>query len=179
MSDGLKFTESTEEYDRISGQDIATSYKAEIAKLVELFYSTEISPDLLKYLDNFEDVFVAIAVLKFKLMVQKQKDYGPGNIGKGGMSGLITRIVDKLERAKNLIGDPEKQVSQVKNMLEALPDDASWRELEEFATGVKKVVNPTNAVQNETVEDTFMDIGNYGDIGYAELFGAWGKPLRK
>jgi hypothetical protein len=117
-------------------------------------------------------------LLKFHMMVAKQKDYGPGNIGKGGLAGLVTRVVDKVERAKNLVGDSEDQIENIKALLTVLPDDASPDELDLFASQVFKIVNPSNAVQNETVEDTMMDIGNYGDIGYAYLFQAWGKPLR-
>ncbi len=164
---------------RISGYEIAGNPKQKVAQMVDLFYSIDISPHMLKEFDSFEEVFIAIALLKFRLMVKKQKDYGPGNIGKGGLSGLVTRTVDKIERLKNLVGEPEKQLESIKNLLGELPDDATADELDAFALAVARIANPKNAVENETVEDTFMDVGNYGDIGFAYLFGAWGKPLRE
>lgn len=38
------------------------------------------------------------------LFDMKQKDYGPGNIAKRGLPGVLTRICDKVERLINLEG---------------------------------------------------------------------------
>lgn len=169
---------SMEDAQRISGTDIAGNPVKAIQTLVDWFYNIDVSPHGLKDFETFEETFIAIMILKFHMMVAKQKDYGPQNISKAGVRGVLTRGQDKLERAKVLIGDPESQVEKVKKLLSELPDDATVSELVEFTADVQDVVAPSNAVKGETIEDTFMDWGNYGDIAYALLMNAWGKPLR-
>lgn len=172
-------SETTPTYSRIAGADIAGNPKEAIQGLVEKFRDFDISPFMLKEFLTFEQTFVATMVLKFHLLYKKQKDYGPHNISKAGLSGVITRTQDKLERAKILIGDPPEQISSIKTLLAELPADASAHELDVFATRVNMIINPSNAVQDERVDDTLMDLGNYGDIAYILYHQAWGKPLEE
>lgn len=179
IGEDMTYSEVTPNYSRISGTDIAGDPKAAIQAIVEKFRDIDISAFMLKEFDSFEQTFVAMMVLKFHMMVAKQNDYGPGNISKAGLRGVMTRATDKLERIKSLIGEPESQVETIKLLLERLPDDADVADLDEFAWNVNKTINPSNAVGDERVDDTLMDLGNYGDIAYVLYHGAWGKQLEK
>lgn len=177
--EGIKFTEVTPNYSRIAGKDIAGDPQGAIQDIVEKFRDIDISAFLLKDLDTFEQTFVALMILKFHMMVSKQKDYGPGNISKAGLRGVITRANDKLERIKTLIGDPEQQIEKARNVVNNVPDDATPAELDRALTQVYRILNPTNAVEGERIDDTLMDLGNYGDIAYVLYHGAWGKALEE
>ena len=63
-----------------------------------------------------------------KILVRKQKDYGPENIRRFGRQGLMVRLHDKVARLENL-------------------------------TGSNRTPN------NESIEDTFIDIVGYCAIG--------------
>jgi hypothetical protein len=178
LSQHTPTSEETPNYKRISGTDIAGNPKEAIQQIVEQFRKFDITPHMLKEFDTFEQTMLAVLIMKFHLMIAKQKDYGPGNILKAGQRGIATRAQDKLERLLNLIGDPETKINTVDSLLNDLPDDASYRELDEFASAVSTVLRGNKAA-NESIDDTWMDLGNYGDIGYTEFHGAFGKPLEE
>ena len=46
-----------------------------------------------------------IAAECVRLLDEKQKDYGPGNISRFGVKGLSVRLYDKVERLANLLVD--------------------------------------------------------------------------
>ncbi len=171
-------TESTPEYDRISGSDIASQKTKDLQQVIDLFKSLKFTGRELKELETFDEVFLALMIIKYHLMLGKQKDYGPGNISKLGPTGIINMIENKVERANNLIGRPDQQVEHAKALLDDLPDDAPANELYNFIYALDKILNPSNAVEGEAIDDTWLDLGNYGDIGYVEHHGAWGKPLQ-
>lgn len=176
--DELSYTEVTPEYERISGEDMIAQKAKDLQAAIDLFDGLDFKPRDLKNMDSFNEVFVATMIIKYHLMVSKQRDYGPGNIAKAGPLGIITRSTDKLERLKQLIGSPEKQVADIRLLIENLPEDATANEVYNVLDDIDVVVNPMNAVAGETVDDTWMDLGNYGDIGYVEHHGGWGKSLR-
>lgn len=167
-----------------SGKELSAQKMAQIDDLkevlddvAEVLETIDIRPEDLKLFETFEQVFTGILALKLQLMIAKQKDYKSGNIEKGGLRGLVTRTNDKIERLKSLVGDPDEQLDAVKAVMSKADDDLTAQEMDEVLTKVYKIVFPTNAVANETIDDTLMDLGNYGDIGFAFFHNAWGKPL--
>ena len=88
---------------------------------------------------------------QYELFLNKQHDYGPGNISVGtqlqtpeevklSLTGLWFRMNDKLQRVKTLLmGDR------------------------------------TNAVKGEPLEDAFLDVSNYGIMATIVKNGKWGK----
>ena len=78
-----------------------------------------------------------IAAECVRLLDEKQKDYGPGNISRFGVKGLSVRLYDKVERLANLL------------------------------------VDRNESPKNESLEDTFKDIANYGLIGLMLLRDEW------
>lgn len=79
---------------------------------------------------TFEQMCLQITAEAIALCIDKQKDYGPGNIAAFGEMGVLIRLNDKVERLKNLL---------------------------------KTGATPAN----ESLEDTWIDILNYGMIGLA------------
>ena len=77
-------------------------------------------------------------------LIKKQKDYGPKNISRFGLNGLVIRTHDKIARIENLLSKPD---------------------------GVK------NAVENESVYDTLLDIGGYAAIALMWSRGTFLLPL--
>ncbi len=158
--------------ERISGTELAGNPYEAIRMLTDIFKHTELSPDSLKNLNTFEEVLVGVFLQKFHLMREKQKKYGKLNIAKSGLFGLVTRATDKLERMKNLIGDPQEQLREARRIADEMLG-ASSQELADLSDQLYDVLNPSNDT-NESVEDTALDLGNYGDIIYMFLNDAWG-----
>jgi hypothetical protein len=48
-------------------------------------------------------------------VAKKQRDYGPNNVSKFGVSGLVVRIHDKIARLDNLLSSSRKGQNSVKN----------------------------------------------------------------
>jgi hypothetical protein len=114
----------------------------------------------------------------FKLMQEKQRGYGKSNISKAGLHGLFTRATDKIERAKNIVGDPIEQIEIIQKLAEKLPDDASDFELAQFANNVENLVNPQKFAE-ESIEDTLIDLANYGLIMYMVQSDSWGFDMEE
>jgi len=146
----------------------------DLNQLVELLLSIDIDPADLQELDTFEQMFAALYAWKFKTMISKQKDYGPENISKAGEKGIITRTQDKLERNKVLIGDEEQQIKRIKRLLSE-DEPETLTEMNNFLNTLDSIIYPE--AQNESILDTWGDMGNYGDIGVTVHVGAWPKPL--
>lgn len=70
---------------------------------------------IFKELDCQEEqtkIIIELILEDIKLFDKKQHDYGPGNISKFGVQGVLVRINDKLERLINLYKkdrDPENE----------------------------------------------------------------------
>lgn len=79
-------------------------------------------------------------------VIRKQNDYGPENISKFGMWGLIVRLHDKIARFENLMSSKRKA---------------------------------TNAVSDETVYDTLLDIVGYSTVALLWTNGWFLLPLKK
>jgi hypothetical protein len=52
---------------------------------------------------ELEKAFLQLLARSFETFVKKQHDYGPHNIGVGGLAGVAVRIGDKTSRLHNLL----------------------------------------------------------------------------
>jgi hypothetical protein len=163
-----------EDAQTVSGEDIAPTPAPEdyIKAVVSVFGQIDEQGYDLKDLTSFEQVMVGVMVRMFKLMQEKQRGYGKSNISKAGLHGLFTRATDKIERAKNIVGDPEQQVEIIRDILkEKMP-------AEEMTSEIDAIVNPATLAE-ESVEDTLIDLANYGLIMYMVQNDAWGKDMEE
>ena len=111
--------------------------------------------DVIREMENewpeMTDEFKKIQREQYVLFLQKQHDYGPGNISVGtnlqtkdevklSLTGLWFRMNDKLQRVKTLL------------------------------LGEKKSV-----VKDEPLEDAYLDVSNYGIMATIVSRGKWGK----
>lgn len=171
-----------EDAKRIGGESIypapgvyLTSDSVEdVNELVFALHAVDVDPADFQELETFEQLFAALYAWKFKTMIAKQKDYGPENITKAGEKGITTRVQDKLERLKILVGDEERQVKQLKNLFES-GEPENLQEMNTFLNKMEEILFPVP--QNESVLDNWGDMGNYGDIGVTVHVGAWPKSL--
>ena len=88
---------------------------------------------------------------QYELFLHKQHDYGPGNISVG------TQLITKEEVHLSLTGlwfRMNDKIQRLKNLL---------------MSGRK------NAVENEPMEDAFLDVSNYGIMATIVKNGKWGK----
>jgi hypothetical protein len=93
--------------------------------------------------ETFEEAVDATLFEMRKTMIDKQRDYGPGNIADFGELGVLIRSNDKIARLKNLLYE-----------------------------------NP-NEPTNESIDDTWLDIGNYALIAMMLRRNLWGLPLKE
>lgn len=157
----------------VSTGDVTKDTLNEIARLL---LEVNIEPEGLRFTDTFEELFAGLYAWKFKTMLAKQKDYGPENITKAGEKGILTRMTDKVERNKVLIGDSDQQLDRIKKLAkEGEPEDLV--EMNSFLNKLDTILYPE--AQNESIVDTWGDAGNYGDIGVTVHVGAWPKPLQE
>ena len=88
---------------------------------------------------------------QYELFLHKQHDYGPGNISVGTMLQTPEEIQLSLTGLWFRMND---KIQRLKNLL------MSGRE---------------NAVENEPMEDAFLDVSNYGIMATVVKNGKWGK----
>ena len=88
---------------------------------------------------------------QYELFCHKQHDYGPGNISVG--SSLLTEEDIKLSLT-GLWFRMNDKIQRLKTLL---------------------MSNRTNAVQDEPMEDAFLDVSNYGIMATIVKNGKWGK----
>ena len=79
------------------------------------------------------------------LFDKKQGDYGPQNIAKFGVIGVLVRSSDKIERLVNLYK----------------------------TSPLKQTTAPTTRLKDETVDDTWADLSVYGAIARLINKGEW------
>ena len=88
---------------------------------------------------------------QYELFCHKQHDYGPGNISVG--SSLLTEEDIKLSLT-GLWFRMNDKIQRLKTLL---------------------MSNRTNAVQDEPMEDAYLDVSNYGIMATIVKNGKWGK----
>ena len=118
-------------------------------------YLTGDGGDIVTYMEQewpqMTTEFKKIQREQYELFLNKQHDYGPGNISVGtqlqtpeevklSLTGLWFRINDKIQRLKTLL------------------------------MGEKKA-----AVEDEPMEDAYLDVSNYGIMATIVSRGKWGK----
>jgi hypothetical protein len=169
-----------EDAQTISGEDIAPTPAPEdyIKAVVSVFSQIDEQEYDIAKLTSFEQVMVGVMVRMFKLMQEKQRGYGKSNISKAGLHGLFTRATDKIERAKNIVGDPVEQVERVQELIRAHRLDPTADTDANFIDNVAKIVN-TQEFAEESIEDTLIDLANYGLIMYMVQNDAWGKDMEE
>ena len=84
-------------------------------------------------------------LIDIQLFDKKQGDYGPQNIAKFGVIGVLVRSSDKIERLVNL-----------------------YR-----TSTLKQTTTPATRLQDETVNDTWADLSVYGAIARLINKGKW------
>jgi hypothetical protein len=103
--------------------------------------------------ETFEQAFQEIYDEAFKLLCDKQARYGNSNIEQLGLHGVISRIAhDKIARAKKFLNGR--------------------------IVGGQVFLNEMDDDQEESLEDTLLDIANYALIAVALRRGKWGRPLK-
>ena len=93
--------------------------------------------------------FIDVMMQAYRLHLRKSEDYSPANIKGTGYIGLVTRIWDKVARLMNLTGF---QV-EIESSTYTAPRHAA----------------------NESIDDSLIDLANYGVIGLLLRRGVWGK----
>jgi hypothetical protein len=63
---------------------------------------------------SFINVFLSESMIA-ETVAKKQRDYGPNNVSKFGVSGLVVRIHDKIARLDNLLSSSRNGQNSVKN----------------------------------------------------------------
>jgi hypothetical protein len=101
---------------------------------------------------TFEDVFQGIFGEAFELLIDRQRKYGPDNIERLGVYGVLSRLAhDKVERVMRSMNG---RIENGKVILEY----------------------PTD-YDDDTFEDGLFDMANYALIAIAKHRGLWGAPL--
>jgi hypothetical protein len=95
------------------------------------------------------EAFMDVLMRMYRVHLDKNADYSPANILGTGEIGLVTRLWDKVARLMNLSGF-RIEISHAR-----------------FTT--------PQAPKNESIDDTLIDLANYGVIGFLLRKGVWGK----
>lgn len=104
---------------------------------------------------TFEDVFNGIFNEAFDLLIQRQRKYGPDNIARQGMWGVLTRIADdKIARLRRAFNG-------------------------RIAAGQIALDPVSEGESDDTFEDACLDLMNYAAILLALKRGQWGRPLEE
>jgi len=102
---------------------------------------------------TFEETFDNIFNEAFDLLIQRQRKYGPDNIARQGMWGVLTRIADdKIARLRRAFNG-------------------------RIAAGQIALDPVTEGESDDTFEDACLDLMNYAAILLALKRGEWGRPL--
>jgi len=110
--------------------------------------------------ETFEESVAKQSEVCDELLVDKQRDYGPGNILAFGEFGILVRANDKINRLINLL-----KKEHVKEWLEKNEPEI----LEKHKTELEP--------QFEAIEDTWMDLRNYPQIALMLRAGEFDLPL--
>jgi len=114
-------------------------------------YSSDIITQMEKEWPKMTTEFKKLQREQYELFCHKQHDYGPGNISVG--SSLLTEEDIKLSLT-GLWFRMNDKIQRLKTLL---------------------MSNRTNAVQDEPMEDAYLDVSNYGIMATIVKNGKWGK----
>lgn len=93
--------------------------------------------------------FMEQLMKQYRVHLKKNKDYSSANIAGTGEIGLVTRLWDKMARLMSLTG---------------------FR-----ITITESVFDRPQTPENESIDDTYLDLANYGVIAQLYKDGKWGK----
>tara|TARA_R110000824_G_scaffold142078_1_gene308996 strand:- start:214 stop:597 length:384 start_codon:yes stop_codon:yes gene_type:complete len=113
--------------------------------------SSDIITQMEKEWPEMTEEFKKLQREQYELFCHKQHDYGPGNISVG--SPLLTEEDIKLSLT-GLWFRMNDKIQRLKTLL---------------------MSNRTNAVQDEPMEDAYLDVSNYGIMATIVKNGKWGK----
>jgi hypothetical protein len=103
----------------------------------------------------FEDIFAEVFGEAFELLVARQHKYGPDNIERLGVHGVLSRLAhDKVERVMRALNGT---VVHGRIVL---------------------TIDPSGEA-GDTFEDALLDIANYALIALVLRRGRWGAPTRR
>ena len=114
-------------------------------------YSSDIITQMEEEWPKMTKEFKRLQREQYELFCHKQHDYGPGNISVG--SSLLTEEDIKLSLT-GLWFRMNDKIQRLKTLL---------------------MSNRTNAVQDEPMEDAYLDVSNYGIMATIVKNGKWGK----
>lgn len=83
----------------------------------------------IRWSDNpttFDEMAGNFALIAYAILIERQAKYGPDNILKGGILGLDTRIVDKMERNKQSINGTIRNGMITLDPIDTLPDEKAY-----------------------------------------------------
>lgn len=98
---------------------------------------------------NMTSEFKKICIEQYLTFVRKQNDYGPANIA------MNTHLENEQDLKLSLTGLTVRMNDKMSRLINLI---------------LKK-----NKPQNESIEDTFMDLSVYGKIALVVMRGKWGK----
>lgn len=98
---------------------------------------------------NMTSEFKKICIEQYLTFIKKQSDYGPANIA------MNTHLENEQELKLSLTGLTVRMNDKMSRLINLI---------------LKK-----NKPQNESIEDTFMDLSVYGKIALVVMRGKWGK----
>jgi len=98
---------------------------------------------------NMTSEFKKICIEQYLTFVKKQNDYGPANIA------MNTHLENEQDLKLSLTGLTVRMNDKMSRLINLI---------------LKK-----NKPQNESIEDTFMDLSVYGKIALVVMRGKWGK----
>lgn len=128
MSDSLNFTlEKTNGLTKLRDDDLLSEYGVSIWE--------SLSSESINLLESLN--FKVTPELILKIIVSKQKDYGPNNIARFGTAGILIRMHDKIARLLNLFNKSKNN----------------------FNTAIS-----INSVEDESIFDTLIDVVGYSVI---------------
>jgi len=123
--------------------DSKKAYSMKMEQKLEEFANDEINQTIALFEDEYPDLsneFKNIQEEMYEMFARKHMDYGLNNIALGGD---LTNKDDKTFSLTGLCIRLTDKISRIKNLL----------------------INGKNFVKGEGMEDTFIDIANYGIIG--------------
>jgi hypothetical protein len=143
MGDTVKAWYDMQEEKNMSDREIMNAKRPSLNKKLEEWADDEVNQTITIFEEEYPDLsqeFKLIQKEMYEMFARKHMDYGLNNIALGGD---LTNKDDKTFSLTGLCIRLTDKISRLKNLL----------------------INGKNFVKGEGMEDTFIDIANYGIIG--------------
>ncbi len=109
---------------------------------------------------DFETAAIEVATEMVKLLVERHRKYGPSNINRHGETGIVIRIGDKLSRLERAYG----------------LTPTCWKCGAPYGGDMQPLEDVS--FSDESLEDAWVDAGNYPIVALMLRRGWWMLPLR-